>query len=276
MRSHRFLSFSLLTICFAVLFAASPTKAQCGPNIIGFGEIGVVANNPFHAEVTHTTTSHTDVEPALRLNYPEWVARDSQGRIRTERIAGEFKRDTGPDAGSNVEAHLIRICDPIAQTMTQIDTATLTAKIIHSRPSAPSAGTLKSSTTPRSFCSTRMSSSRQASRFNVEDLGEQTIEGVEAHGERIILPKLGATVGEDPPNGESTSERWCSDSLSALVLTITGNTKTGVKSSLAMQKIERTEPDPALFQIPEGYTVTESVAEPRERRAPSAAPTVQP
>jgi hypothetical protein len=162
------------------------------------------------------------------------------------------------------------ICDPVAQTMTQIDTATLTAKIIHSRPSTASAGSLKSAT-PRTFCASRMPSSRQASRFKVEDLGDQTIEGVEAHGERMTLPMLGATVSEESPNGDSTSERWCSDSLSALVLTITGNTKTGVKSTLAMQKIERTEPDPALFQIPSDYAVTESVAEPRDHRTPNAA-----
>jgi hypothetical protein len=46
-----------------------------------------------------------------------------------------------------------------------------------------------------------------------------------------------------------------------------------------MQKIDRTEPDPALFQIPPDYAVTESVAEPRDRRnqsAPSPTPSNQP
>jgi hypothetical protein len=171
------------------------------------------------------------------------------------------------------------ICDPVAQTLTQIDTATLTAKIIHSRPSAPRAGSLKSAT-PRSFCSARMSSSRQASRFQVEDLGDQAIDGVEAHGERLTLPMLGATASEETPNGDSASERWCSDSLSALVLTITGNTKTGMRSTTTMQKIERTEPDAALLQIPSEYAVTESVAEPRERGntyvAPNEPPAQQP
>jgi hypothetical protein len=78
------------------------------------------------------------------------------------------------------------------------------------------------------------------------------------------------------PRECGTPQTWCSDFLSALVLRINGNTKTGVKSTLAMQKIERTEPDPALFQIPEGYAVTESVAEPRKRVTPNPAPTVQP
>jgi hypothetical protein len=266
MRSHRFLSSALMSTCFALLLAASPAKAQCGPNTVGFRNVGIVANNPFHAEVTRTTTGHTDMAATLRQNYPQWVARDTQGRIRTETVVGEFKHDNGPDAGSNVEARVILICDPVAQTITHIDTATATAKIVHSRYGAPSARSLKS-VTPRSFCSSRMPSSHLASRFEVEDLGDQTIEGVEAHGERIKLPMIGAAAGEESPNGGSTSERWCSDSLSALVLTITGNTRTGVKSTIAMQKIERTEPDPVLFQIPPDYTVTESVAEPAKSAA---------
>jgi len=272
MHSHQFLSSLRLTSCFVLLVAASPAKAQCGRNTLGYGDVGIVANNPFHAEVTRTTTGHIDMEATLRLNYPEWVARDSQGRIRTERIAGEFKRDTGPDAGSEVEAHIIMICDPVAQTMTQIDTATLTAKIIHSRPSAPRSTGLQSIAS-RSFCSSRLPSTRAGAHLQVEDLGTQIIGGIEAHGQRLTLPMLGATSGEESPNGESTSELWCSDSLSALVLRITGNTKSGVKSTVAMQKIERTEPDPALFQIPSNYAITESVA---ERRTLIAAPSEQP
>jgi len=34
-----------------------------------------------------------------------------------------------------------------------------------------------------------------------------------------------------------------------------------------MRNIERSEPDPTLFQIPQGYTVTESVEEPRTSSA---------
>jgi hypothetical protein len=162
------------------------------------------------------------------------------------------------------------ICDPVAQTLTQIDTATLTARIIHSRPSAPRSGALQQGT-PRSFCSSRLSSARNAARFQAEDLGDQIIEGLEAHGERVTLPMLGAATPEESPNGASTSERWCADSLSALVLTISGNTKTGVKTTIAMRNIDRAEPDPALFQIPPGYAITESVAELHEQRTPVAA-----
>ena len=270
MRSCLLLPFSLVSGCALLLLSASSAQSQCSANTIGFGDVGVVANNPFRADVTLTTTGHTEMNVTLRPNFPESVARDSQGRVRTERVAGEFKRDTGPEAGSKVELHLIMICDPVAQTLTQIDTATLTARIIHSRPSAPRSGALQQGT-PRSFCSSRLSSARNAARFQAEDLGDQIIEGLEAHGERVTLPMLGATTPEESPNGASTSERWCADSLSALVLTISGNTKTGVKTTIAMRNIDRAEPDPALFQIPPGYAITESVAELHEQRTPVAA-----
>jgi hypothetical protein len=248
-----------------LLFAASSAKAQCSSNIIGFGDVGVVTGNPFHAEVTRTTTGRTPMNAILRRNYPESVARDSQGRIRTERVVGDFEHDNGPEGGSTVEMHIILICDPVAETVTQIDTASATARIIHSRPSAPRSGGLQP-VARRSFCPSRMPSNRVGQRIQVEDLGDQIIEGLEAHGERFTMPMLGATIGEASPNGERTNERWCSDSLSAMVLTVSSNTKTGTKTTLAMRHIDRTEPDPALFQIPADYAITESVAEPREHR----------
>jgi hypothetical protein len=93
---------------------------------------------------------------------------------------------------------------------------------------------------------------------DVEDLGTQTIAGVEARGERVKMSRAeysgsGTTFTED-----SVTERWCSEDLSALVLTISQYIKTGRKSTVAMRNIERTEPDPQLFQIPPNYTITET------------------
>lgn len=155
------------------------------------------------------------------------------------------------------------ICDPVAQTMTEINTLDATAKIIHSRPSTPSSPLLQSVHT-RTFCSSRLLLGHDG-HIKREDLGDQTIEGVVAHGERIFMPMLGAPDGGESAQGNNTTDRWCSDDLSALVLTVSENARTGAKSSVGMQKIDRTEPDPSLFQIPPGYAVTESVAEPHKR-----------
>jgi hypothetical protein len=108
-----------------------------------------------------------------------------------------------------------------------------------------------------------------------EDLGVKTIEGVEAHGERIPVPML-TTATQGELTSSNTSERWCSDDLSAVVLTVSENVKSGTKFTVAMQKIERSEPDPSLFQIPPDYAVTESVPQPLGRRASSVPSSSQP
>src|SRR5271155_1389693 len=136
MRSLRFLSFPLLTSCSLLLVAASSTKAQCGRNTLGYGDVGIVANNPFHAEMVVTPSRSPEFHSPL-VQRPLSVARDTQGRVRIERVGGEFKRDNGPETGSQVQEHTITICDPVAETLTRINTVNATATIIHSRPSAP-------------------------------------------------------------------------------------------------------------------------------------------
>lgn len=259
MPSYLHASFRVVAVCLLLLALTSFAHAQCGVNSIGFGDVALVPGNPFTAEIVFTSSGKPDAVTSLSPSHPESVARDSQGRVRTDRVAGQFKRDNGPEAGTKIEQHLIMICDPLAQTLTEIDTLSATAKIRHSQPSATSAPS------QRTFCSSRLPSGRN-DRVGAEDLGDQTIEGVLAHGVRITMPMLGAS------SGESTSERWCSDQLAAVVLTVSQSAHSEVKLVRGMRNIERSEPDPTLFQIPADYAVTESVAEPRPRHTPAAPP----
>jgi hypothetical protein len=270
MRRNPVIPLWLASACLLLLLCAPSAKAQCGVNSIGFGNVGLVAGNPFQAEVLITRSGRLpEANSIFELHGPVLVARDGQGRVRIERIPGEFKHDNGPEAGTEAEQHLIMICDPVAQTLTQIDTLNATAKILHSRPSALSSPPtilppqFHPSRPARTFCSSRVPFIHDG-RTRVEDLGYRTIEGVEAHGERISMPTFAGPASGGSVQGENTMDRWCSDELAAVVLTVTGNSKTGMQSSVAMQKVERSEPDPSLFQIPADYAVTESVAEPHE------------
>jgi hypothetical protein len=267
MRSYRLLPLGLISFSFFLLVSASPAKAQCSANVIGFGDVGVVPQNAFHADVVFTRSGPPVPVHSSLLQRPRSVARDAQGRVRSEGVTGEYKHDTGADAGSNAEEHIIRICDPIAQTLTQIDTLNSSAKIIHSQPSAPS-----STPRRRSFCESRLPLNHTSPATSVEDLGTQTIEGVEAHGVRIKHAPLNSSDRAELSMGENVTERWCSDELSAIVLTVNENTKTGFKRTIAMKNIERTEPDAALFQIPQDYAITESVAEDHVRTRPASNP----
>jgi hypothetical protein len=267
MWTNPFFNLRFVTAFFLFFAAGLPVRAQCGISTRGFGNVGIVANNPFHAEILVTNAPGSS-NPASRLEY---VARDSQGRIRTDRTGGEYRRDNGPEAGTEVERRVIALCDPVAHTLTRIDTLNKTATIIHSRPSAPMAKLLQPAH-ELTFCASRL---QIGLRSGGEDLGVKMIEGVEARGERITMPAL-VTATEGAPTNPNTSERWCSDDLSAVVLTLTENGRTGTKTSMAIQNIERTEPDPSLFQIPPDYSVTESVAEPLRRRSSSASSSSQP
>jgi hypothetical protein len=275
MRTSTVIPVGFVIACLSLLLPASPAYAQCGVNTLGYGNIGIVKDNPFRAEIVITFTPPLPLAESLRRK-PELVARDTQGRIRTERVVGEYKRNTGAEAGSTAEQRLIIICDPVAQTLTQIDTLNATARIIHSRPSAlnslrpvdPNAPHFE----PRpvhTFCESRLMLGARAGRFGADDLGFQTIEGVQAHGTRTTIPAIAAPSNEVSAIN-STTERWCSDDLSAIVLTVSGNSTSDSKTSIAMQKIERTEPDPSLFQIPPDYAVTESVTEPHSSQVTTA------
>jgi hypothetical protein len=257
-----------------VAAGAPCANAQCGTNTLGYGNVGMVTENPFHAKIVVTRSSANEAVSTLAPRYPTQVARDSQGRVRTERATGQFLHDNGAEAGTKTEQHLIMICDPVAQTLTQIDTLNATARIFHSAPSAPSTSRTQQASA-RTFCSSRLLFNR-AGHSEGEDLGVQTIQGVEAHGVRMNMPlRETSSVGGQVPSMTSTDntrEIWCSDQLSAVVLTVTENAKTGEKTTAAMQNIERTEPDASLFQIPPDHAITESVAEPHSSRAPGIPP----
>jgi hypothetical protein len=86
-----------------------------------------------------------------------------------------------------------------------------------------------------------------------EDLGIKTINSVEAKGTRRTLTYPAGSVGNDQPLSV-TQETWISRDLKVVVLQIDDDPRTGTRTT-ELTEIERGEPDPALFQPPEGYTV---------------------
>ena len=86
-----------------------------------------------------------------------------------------------------------------------------------------------------------------------EDLGMKTINGVEARGTRMTTVIPAGRAGNDQPF-TVTRETWMSTELRIMVLEIDSDPRTGVRTT-ELTEIERGEPDPALFQPPEGYTI---------------------
>jgi hypothetical protein len=247
----RLFAITLFTLC--LVFAAPRSSAQCSTNTPGFLDIGLTPNNPFQAERVTTRTGYPSKFATIFEDHPQLIARDGQGRVRIDRVTGKFKMQSGPEQGQELQQHIISICDPVAQTLTQLDTLNKTAKITHSR--VPTASSKGFAQPHLSLCALK---ARMANMLvgKTEDLGHQTIDGFDAQGFRTAIPVLTTTTPQDPING-ATREEWCAEELSVVLQETTVSSHGQEKSQLSLAKIERVEPDPTLFQIPPDYTISE-------------------
>lgn len=89
----------------------------------------------------------------------------------------------------------------------------------------------------------------------VESLGTQTIEGVEATGTRKTTTIPAGQIGNELPI-RIVSERWYSPALQATVLSRRDDPRFG-ETVYRLTNINRSEPAASLFEVPAGYTVTD-------------------
>ncbi|HXZ33410.1 MAG TPA: hypothetical protein VEH30_14110 [Terriglobales bacterium] len=167
------------------------------------------------------------------------IARDGQGRIHNE------LRVFVPASSTQIPELLhIHLYDPqtrISATINVPDKTFLTRTLSH-----------PPSTEPPSIRYASPTGSNPPSDFTKEeDLGIHEIEGVAAHGlrETQTLP-----AGNDSPGKELviTDEYWYSEELRINLMIKHSDPRTGTET-LTVSQIARGEPDPAFFQIPEGY-----------------------
>lgn len=244
-----------------VLGCGRAASAQCSSATLQFGNLSLQPNNPFQAEYSSTMTP----APLTGMTLPpppalHSVARDSQGRVREERFAGKFKVKTADGAETEQEQHLITICDPVTQKMIRLDSLNKTATVMgprlgFPRPGFPRPGFLPQRT-QQPFCSTFLKRYSSMPRIQSEDLGTQTISGVDAQGLRtwMVLDAPSASGAQRAP---SYQDHWCSEEIGAIVMQAFGNPQVGRRSETILKNIERREPDAALFQIPPDYTIEE-------------------
>jgi hypothetical protein len=87
-----------------------------------------------------------------------------------------------------------------------------------------------------------------------EDLGTDTFLGVEVKGTRVTRTIPAGQVGNDVPL-VTVSEMWSAPSLGLTLRDITDSAQSG-KSTREAVSLDLGEPDPSLFQPPDGYEVT--------------------
>src|ERR1051325_6350071 len=94
-----------------------------------------------------------------------------------------------------------------------------------------------------------------------EDLGKQTIEGVEAEGTRTTITIPAGEIGNERAI-EIVNERWYSPELQLVVMTRHSDPRSG-EMTYKLTNINRAEPAKSLFEVPAGYTVKEGPIGPK-------------
>jgi hypothetical protein len=88
-----------------------------------------------------------------------------------------------------------------------------------------------------------------------EQLGKQTVEGVEAEGVRTAVTIPAGEIGNERAI-EIVSERWYSPELQLIIMTRHSDPRFG-DSTYKLTNISRVEPAKSLFEVPADYTLKE-------------------
>jgi hypothetical protein len=208
-------------------------------------EILLVAENPFSARYSIESSRNFDDGSVPTMHLETNVARDSQGRIYREHRSADPNNATEQSELTN-----IFILDPVAHTQTSCNVAArhCTVRRYHGRSflKPPPDGSLD----PGVHFVTRT------------NLGNDIIEGLSVVGTRETVSDRGGWPEEKWQ--VSTREFWYSPDL-GINLSATSKLPTEGTRAIRVIDLSRSEPDPALFQIPANFTV-----EDRQRPATSA------
>ncbi len=227
-------------------WVASPgTSAVIGHMAIE-GQTGPVTGKPIQAtEVRHSVQTLSD-GTRLESSSSSRFYRDSQGRMRTENP--ERVEIYDPVAGFIYD--LDSKAKTYAKTATNADTVMIAVAGERSRVSQTT-GTPRPERPSHVALGIPYRSERQVNTVT-QDLPPQTINGIAARGSRITSTVPTGAVGNDR-DFKIVNERWYSDDLQILLKTTNSDPRFGV-NTYELTNIVQAPPDPALFQIPPGYT----------------------
>jgi len=199
-------------------------------------EVLAVTGKPFIAkdviEWTRTLEDGSTVTTHLFAN----MARDSQGRVYRER------RDFVP-ANSDKQPVLkeIMLFDPEQKTRTTCVMATRQCTITNYRPAV-------------SYRELPVGSFANGTRTLArETLGSNVVDDLNVIGTRETTTISAEVLGNDHPL-VSTREFWYSPDLQTNVAVTRKDPREGTQA-IHLGDLSRSEPDPALFEVPAGFTV---------------------
>lgn len=257
---------------FAILLSARIVSAQgptAAPPFQGFGFHGhfggparVVTGEPYSAVRTTTVTQTLSNGTTINRTTTANESRDSNGRIyRATQVAA---------AGSTPARTFVEVLDPVNHVATswRSDSKQAFSHTLpnlqnfrgrQARAAATTSGTDASAAPDSATAAAPGGSPRgfhhQGPAPTIQQLGTKTVDGVEATGTRSTIVIPAGTFGNSQPI-TVTHERWVSSDLGITVQETDSDPRNGVRTT-TVSNLQRGEPDAALFEVPQGYTVSQ-------------------
>lgn len=212
-------------------------------------EMRTVKGAPYQAEaVTEVVQVLADGNRIVRkISSP--VYRDAEGRVRREHVLAAFGPFTPSKAPRTVFIH-----DPVAGADYVLDVDRREARKLSPPPGDED----------------RRWKQREEARDakggpdkKTDSLGTRTIDGIEASGTRTRITIPAGEVGNEKAI-EIVHERWYSADLQAVVESRHSDPRMG-ETTYRLTNVSRAEPDKTLFEVPEGYTLTDAPPRPHMR-----------
>lgn len=218
---------------------------------------------PYSAEQavdqTQTLADGTHITQKTRISK---LFRDSEGRTRTER-----PMIMGMESNSE-DVIMVEIADPVSGSRYILDTYN---HVAHRFPPPEKSGepvrySEAARAAPQGAASApaRQAVSPPPPQANrpenvTESLGNQVIEGVMVEGKKTTTTTPIGMMGNDRPLVR-VNEYWFSPELKITVLSKNSDPRMG-ESTMRLQNIDRSEPDPALFRVPPDYQIVDETGD---------------
>jgi hypothetical protein len=231
----------------------------------------VVKNQPYQAQaVTEVKQTLADGSHITQTTTAT-VARDNDGRsVRIQKLGAVGPWKSASTSSQANAPTLTTLFDPVAQT--HIDYSSEN-KVAHSLPMLPPLPPLAKGGTNVFYRATvagggpgaggpgpvttyafkAESGEASSADIKTEPLGDKTIDGISVTGTKTTNTIRAGTIGNDK-DLVVTRETWYSPDLKLVIQSTQTDPRFG-ETTYSLTNIQRSEPDPTLFQMPAGYTV---------------------
>jgi hypothetical protein len=229
-----------VSACIFLLFSAAIANAQPGCSISAPGtqvtKLRPVTGAPFSADIVWEKTRELNDGTRIVDERHGRIDRDSQGRSHCEL----------QDARKAIT--VIEIVDPVAKVAIRLDPRTKLATVTHRQMTPQAAGSQQ----PVAEVKPEKPPAAADPRHTSQTLSSRQIEGFTVTGTRSTNIVEARQDGNDKPITTSLEE-WYSGDLKLTLLSIQDDPRYG-KTVDKLVNIHTSEPEPAVFHIPDGYT----------------------